>query len=62
MNDEIVVLNCQKCNQCLTGRKSRIINLQHTKLFGLSTRLKPGTLFHWSITVIAPYTIAPAAP
>ena len=22
MNDEIVVLNCQKCNQCLTGRKS----------------------------------------
>ena len=25
MNDEIVVLNCQKCNQCLTGHKSRII-------------------------------------
>merc|ERR1711954_136797 len=26
MNDEIVVLNCQKCNQCLTGHKSRIIH------------------------------------
>ena len=22
MNDNIVVLNCQKCNQCLTGHKS----------------------------------------
>ena len=22
MNDKIVVLNCQKCNQCLTGHKS----------------------------------------
>ena len=26
MNDEIVVLNCQKCKQCLTGHKSRIIH------------------------------------
>ena len=25
VNVEIVVLNCQKCNQCLKGQRSRIV-------------------------------------